>query len=317
MKTDPSQPLLAAIEAGGTKFVCAIGSGPDDIRARTTIPTQSPAQTLADVRRWFVGQRAVLGPFDALGVGSFGPVDLDRSSQTFGFITTTPKPGWQHTDLVGALQSQLKVPVGFDTDVNAAALGEWLWGAGRGVDPLVYMTVGTGIGGGALVNGRLLHGALHPEMGHILVPPPGVHGAVNPKGQCPYHDHCLEGYVSGMSIMKRWGVVAEHLPERHPVWEEVSEVLAHGLMNIIVTLSPRRIVLGGGVMRQAQLFHLTRAKVARVLNEYLRIPELGKGIEEFIVPAGLGDNAGIVGAMALASQEIMTGRPKRKRERVA
>jgi fructokinase len=308
MSEKPAEPLLAAIEAGGTKFVCAVGTGPDDIRARTSIETRTPEQTITDVTRWFVGQKAKIGTFQAMGIGSFGPVDLNPESATFGFITSTPKGGWQHVDLVGQLRSHFKVPVGFDTDVNAAALGESLWGAGIGYDPLVYITVGTGVGGGVLVNGKPLHGLLHPEIGHLQVPPPTGTGAVNLKCQCPFHENCVEGYASGMSIMKRWGVVAEHLPANHPVWEDVSDVMSHALANLVLTLSPRRIILGGGVMKQSQLFGLTRSKVVRVLNGYLQCRELGGHIDEYIVPPGLGDNSGIAGAMALGMQALAAQR---------
>jgi fructokinase len=292
-------PLIAAIEAGGTKFVCAVATGPDNIVAETTIDTTNPKDTLNSVMRFLSAAKGEHGPFAAIGVGSFGPVDLNPSSKTFGYITTTPKLGWQHTDLVGPLKSRFKVPVGFDTDVNAAVFGEYMWGAGKGCDPLIYVTVGTGIGGGVIVNGHLLHGLLHPEIGHLHVPPPPGKGAITKECQCPFHKSCMEGYASGPAIMKRWGKKAESLPSSHAAWQDVSDVLAHGLTNLILTLSPRRIILGGGVMHQEHLYPLIRAKVARDLNGYLQIPEITREIDTFIAPPALRDRAGLMGALAL------------------
>lgn len=292
-------PLIAAIEAGGTKFVCAVGTGPEDIRIETTIDTKEPKDTIHAVVRFLSGAKAKVGPFEAIGIGSFGPVDLNPTSKTYGFITTTPKRGWQHTDLAGPLKSQFKVPVNFDTDVNAAVLGEYLWGSGEGCDPLIYITVGTGIGGGVIVNGHILHGLMHPEIGHLCVPPPASSGAVVAECQCPYHKSCVEGYASGSAIMKRWGVRPDSLPGNHPAWEDVSDVLAHALVNLILTLSPQRIILGGGVMHQGQLFPLIRSKVILILNGYLQTPEIVRNIDQFIVAPGLGDRAGVLGALAL------------------
>lgn len=291
--------LIAAVEAGGTKFVCAVGTGPDGILDECTISTTSPKDTIHAVARFFSGAKAKHGAFAAVGIGSFGPVDLNPLSGTYGYITTTPKHGWQHTDLVGPLRSQFKVPVGFDTDVNAAVFGEYMWGAGKGCDPLIYITVGTGIGGGVIVNGHLLHGVLHPEMGHLQVPPPVDREAISPECQCPFHKSCMEGYASGPAIMKRWGKRADLLPADHPVWEDVSDVLAAGIVNLILTLSPRRIILGGGVMHQQHLFPLIRSKVTRNLNGYLQVHEITRGIDSYIVPPGLGDRAGLLGAIAL------------------
>lgn len=292
-------PLIGAIEAGGTKFVCAVGTGPDNILDETTIATTNPKDTMHAVLRFFSGAKAKHGPVAAFGVGSFGPVDLNPSSKTYGYITTTPKHGWQHTDVVGPLRTQFKAPVGFDTDVNAAVFGEYMWGAGKGCDPLVYITVGTGIGGGVIVNGHLLHGLLHPEIGHLHVPTPIGEGAISAECQCPFHKSCMEGFASGPSIMKRWGKKADALPANHPAWEEVSDVLAHGIVNLILTLSPHRIILGGGVMHQAHLIPLIRSKVTRLLNGYLQVPEITRKTDTYIVAPGLGDKAGLLGALAL------------------
>ena len=308
-------PLIAAIEAGGTKFVCALATGPDQILEENTIATTNPKDTMHAVMRFLSGAKAKHGPFAAIGVGSFGPVDLDPASKTFGYITTTPKHGWQHTDLVGPLKTQFKVPVGFDTDVNAAVFGEYMWGAGKGCDPLIYITVGTGIGGGVIVNGHLLHGLLHPEIGHLHVPPPSSEGALSSDCQCPFHKSCMEGYASGPAIMRRWGKRAESLPPDHPVWADVSDVLAHGLANLILTLSPRRIILGGGVMHQAHLLPLIQSKVTRILNGYLQLPEITRNIDSFIVAPGLGDRSGLLGALALG-QGVLRMKPKGGTRRV-
>ena len=294
-----SPPLIGAIEAGGTKFVCALFRGPDEILDETRISTTTPKETLHSVFRFFAGAKAKFGPMSALGVGAFGPLDLDLQSMTYGSITTTPKQGWQHTELVGPLRSQFKVPIGFDTDVNAAVLAEYLWGAGQGCDPLIYITVGTGIGGGVIVNGHLLHGMMHPEIGHLMIPPPLNSEASNVDCQCSFHRSCLEGYASGPAIMKRWGAKAESLPPDHPAWADVSDALAYGLANLTLTLSPKRIILGGGVMHQQHLYPLIYAKVQQALNGYIQLPEITRQIDRYIVPPGLGDRAGLLGALAL------------------
>ena len=210
-------PLYGAIEAGGTKFVCAVGTGPDDLRAEARFPTTTPAETLDRTISFFLEQQTRLGePVAALGVGSFGPVDPNPASPTFGYITTTPKPGWANTDVVGALRRVFPVPVGFDTDVNAAALGEFRWGAAQGLDTFIYLTIGTGLGGGGMVGGRLIHGLVHPEMGHIRIP---HDWAADPfPGACPYHGDCFEGLAAGPALEQRWQQRGETLPDDHPAW---------------------------------------------------------------------------------------------------
>ncbi|MBK8093893.1 MAG: ROK family protein [Verrucomicrobiaceae bacterium] len=304
MITTTEKPLIAAIEAGGTKFVCAIGTGPDDLRDIARFPTTTPEATLTEVCRHLSMMKSKHGPFQAIGIGSFGPIDLDTNSKTYGYITTTPKPGWQFVDVASMLRTRYHVPVALDTDVNAAVLGEYLWGAGQGIDPLVYITVGTGVGGGALVHGQLLHGLLHPEMGHIMVPPPSNSSAVQAICHCPFHKSCVEGYISGAALAVRWGVKADALPEEHPAWEEVADVMAHALANITLTLCPRRIILGGGVMSQAHILPLIRGKFSKVLNNYLRVHETGAGLDDFIRPPGLKDQSGILGALALGGYAL-------------
>jgi fructokinase len=301
---DQESPILAAIEAGGTKFVVALGTEAGVIVSET-VDTTTPQETLSNVMAWLDAASQEHGAFRAIGVGSFGPVDLDPSSPTYGGITTTPKPGWQNVPLVSALEDRFGVSVGFDTDVNAAALGEHLWGAGQGIDPLVYLTVGTGVGGGAIVNGRPLHGLLHPEMGHLLVPPPVNSRALHPECQCPFHQSCLEGFVCGPAIAKRWGVEkAGQLPADSPAWDEVGWILAHGLVNIIVTLSPRRIILGGGVMKAPGVLAAARRYVRELLNDYLRVPTILEEIDSYLVAPGLGDFSGVRGALALADRAL-------------
>ncbi|MGD8792500.1 MAG: ROK family protein [Anaerolineae bacterium] len=289
--------VFGGVEAGGTKFVCAVGSGPDDLRQEIRFPTTTPGETIGRVIDYFRVRQA-REPLAAIGIASFGPVDPDPDSATFGYITTTPKRGWAHTDFAGAVQAALDRPVGFDTDVNGAALGEHRWGAARGLDSFVYLTIGTGIGGGGLVNGRLLHGLVHPEMGHVYLPPHA--DDPHPEGFCPFHGHCLEGMASGTAIEKRWGQRAESLPADHPAWALEAHYLALGLVNFICTLSPQRIIMGGGVMAQPGLLPMVRQQVQVLLNDYIQSPAIQDEIEAYVVPPGLGNRAGVLGAIALA-----------------
>jgi fructokinase len=293
-------PLLGGIEAGGTKFVCAVGTGPDDFRAETRFPTTTPEETIGQAVAFFQEQ-AQKEPLAAIGIASFGPVDPNPASPTFGYITTTPKPHWAQTDLAGALGRALGVPVGFDTDVNGAALGEYRWGAAQGLDTFIYLTIGTGLGGGGLVNGRLMHGLIHPEMGHVRLP---RHPDDPYPGACPFHGDCLEGMAAGPALQGRWGRRAETLPLDHPAWEFEAHYLAYGLVNFICTLSPQRIILGGGVMEQAHLFPLVRRKTQELLNGYVQSSEIIERIDRYIVPPGLGNRAGVLGAIALAELQM-------------
>ncbi|NJN31561.1 MAG: ROK family protein [Synechococcales cyanobacterium RM1_1_8] len=292
--------LFGGIEAGGTKFVCTVGTGPDDLRAVVRIPTTTPKETLSQVVTFFHQQIAKEGALDAIGIGAFGPIDLREDSSTFGWFLDTPKPGWQQVDFAGVIQRELGVPVGFDTDVNAAALGEHQWGNGQGLGTFIYLTVGTGIGGGGLVNGKPIHGLLHPEMGHILIP----HDlSVDPfPGCCPFHKDCLEGLASGFAMEKRWQQKGASLPDDHPAWALEAGYLATGLVNFILMLSPERIIIGGGVMEQKQLFSQVRNQVRQKLNAYLSVPQIIDNIEDYIVPPGLGSKAGILGALVLAQK---------------
>jgi fructokinase len=299
-----TSPLIAAIEAGGTKFNIALATSPHNILASTRIETGDPRDTLRDVIQWLSNAARKHGAIQAIGIGSFGPLDLDESSETYGYITTTPKPGWQHVALVEPLRARFQVPVGFDTDVNAAAIGEHLWGAGQGIDPLVYVTVGTGIGGGVLMGGSPLHGLLHPEIGHLLVPPPQTKGVLFDGCHCPFHHSCMEGFASGAAIAARWGLKAEDLHADHPAWEEVATVLAAGMMNITLTLSPRRIILGGGVMQQPGLRDLVRSHTVRLLNGYITAQRVLHEMDQYLVAPGLGDSSGLCGALALGMDAL-------------
>ncbi|HXJ40510.1 MAG TPA: ROK family protein [Bryobacteraceae bacterium] len=290
--------MFGAIEAGGTKFICGVGTGPDDLET-VRIPTTTPDETLGRCVEYFA-ERGV--SIRSLGIGSFGPVDLKRGSPTWGYITSTPKAGWKDTDLAGRLSRGLGVPVGFDTDVNAAALAESRWGAAKGTGSCVYLTIGTGIGGGAVLDGQLLHGLVHPEMGHIRIPHDST---VDPfAGTCPFHGDCLEGLAAGPAIEARWGKPAAALPPNHPAWALEARYLALAVANFVFTLSPERVILGGGVMGQNFLFPMIRQELCAILNSYIQAPQVLHGMDDFVVPPGLGDRSGILGALALAERAI-------------
>ena len=292
--------LFGAIEAGGTKFVCLVGSGPGDIRAETRFATTTPEATLRNALEFLRAEQVRQGPLAAVGIASFGPVDLDPRSPTYGFITSTPKPGWANVDVAGAARASLGLPVGFDTDVNAAGLAEWRWGAAQGLDSVLYLTVGTGIGGGGLMDGRLLHGLVHPEMGHIRIPH-DVDADPFP-GACPFHGDCLEGLASGPAIRARWQQAAEDLPDDHPAWPLEARYLALAVVNFICTLSPQRIVMGGGVMSHPRLLAMIRTHVVDLLNNYVRAPAVIEGIDDYVVAPALGGRAGVLGGLALAER---------------
>ena len=293
--------IYGGIEAGGTKFVCAVGTGPDELQAETQFPTTSPDETIGRAVDFFKAQPIELA---AIGIAAFGPVDLDPASPTYGHITTTPKPGWTQANLAGRISRALGVPVGFDTDVNGAALGEHRWGAARGLDTFLYLTIGTGIGGGGMTGGQLMHGLIHPEIGHMRLP---HDWDADPfPGLCPYHGDCLEGMAAGPAIQARWGQPAQTLPDDHPAWPLQARYLALALANLICTLSPQRIILGGGVMNVPLLFPLVRREVQDLLNGYVQAPEILDQIDCYIVPPGLASRAGVLGALALAEAAAST-----------
>ncbi|HEX2986965.1 MAG TPA: ROK family protein [Chloroflexota bacterium] len=299
--------LWGGIEAGGTKFVCMIGRGPQDIHAEERFPTTTPRETLLHAATFFRQHSSPQTPLEGIGVASFGPVDLDPKSLTYGHTTSTPKPGWAGTNVVGMLVQELGVPVAFDTDVNCAAYGEYKWGAARGLDSVIYITVGTGIGGGVVMNGKPVHGLVHPEIGHMLIP----HDRQSDPypGWCPYHRDCLEGLAAGPSLKGRWGQPGNLLPEGHPAWELEAHYLGLALANLILCHSPHRIVMGGGVMDQSFLLPLLRKKVQQSLNGYVQSPQILDEIDRYIVAPVLGNKAGVLGAIALAQDLLARPTP--------
>lgn len=285
----------AGIDAGGTEFKCIVAGGPDEVLAHQKIPVTYPEATLEACRDFFLRAQAEHGNFAALGIASFGPVDLRLDSPTYGFITSTPKPHWVDTDLVGYFHQALGLPISFDTDVNGALLAEQRWGAAQGLHSAVYVTIGTGIGAGVMVDGNLLHGAMHPEAGHMLVPRyPG-----DPfPGACPYHGGCLEGLAAGPALQQRWQQNPKTLPDGHTAWELQAHYLAMMCVNLALTYSPQRIILGGGVMERAELLPMVRRAYLAQINGYLG--DQKAVMESFITAPGLGGMAGALGAIALA-----------------
>lgn len=287
------------IEAGGTKFVCAIANDQGEIVARDRFPTEEPQPTIQRAIDYLKNYESEHGEsLAALGIASFGPVDLHPASEYYGYITTTPKPGWQFAEFYGRVQRAFAdIPVGFDTDVNAAALAEHRWGAAQDWDTFIYITVGTGFGGGGMAGGQLLHGLIHPEMGHILMPMRDDDPLE--RGVCPFHPNCVEGLAAGPALEARWNTPGENLPADHPAWDLEAYYLAHAVEAMMCVLSPQGVILGGSVMHQQQLFPLVRQKVVELLNDYLKHDRL-KTMADVIVPPGLGDDAGVMGAIALA-----------------
>lgn len=293
---------FGGIEAGGTKIICALANDPDDVLAIEEFPTTTPQETIPRVIQFFSSKVNFYGiKLTALGIGCFGPLDLNKTSKTYGYITSTPKPGWQNIDFVSPFQKNLNTKVLLDTDVNAAALGEKEWGAGNNLDNFLYLTIGTGIGGGAIIHGKPLHGLIHPEMGHIRLNQNTVQDSY--QGKCPFHQNCFEGLASGPAIEERWNRKAEMLEPSHPGWELEADYIAQALSDFICCFSPERIILGGGVMQQKHIFPLIREKTIKYLNNYIQANSILDHIDNYIVPAGLGNRAGILGAIALAKSD--------------
>ena len=279
--------VYGGIETGGSKWELAVGTGPDDLRTTATIPTAAPAETIDRTIAFFEDE----GPVEAVGIGSFGPIDKKPGSPTWGFITTTPKPGWAHTDVGQEVRRRLSVPVVFDTDVNAAALGEHRWGAAQGLTTFCYVTVGTGIGGGGMTHGQLLDGLVHPEIGHMRIPHDRDRDPFG--GVCPFHGDCWEGLASGRAIEARDGKAD---------WELEAHYLALGLVSVTLVLSPERIVIGGGVMKQPGLVELVRREIAALLNGYLPGLAADDGLRDYLTLPELGSRSGVLGAIALAER---------------
>jgi len=284
--------LIGGIEAGGTKMVCAVGDENGNISDRMSIPTGSdPGKTFHEIVQYFKQW-----DIKALGIGCFGPVDLNRQSQTYGYITATPKKGWENTDVVGYFKEKLKVPVGFDTDVNGAVLGEVTWGAAQGLESAIYVTIGTGVGVGVYVNGGLLHGLIHPEAGHILLM---RHPKDDYAGRCPFHKNCMESLASGPAVEGRWGKKGVELADRDEVWELEAYYIGQAVANYIMAYSPQKVILWGGVMHQTKLFPMIREETVKFLNGYLKHPVIQDSIDDYIVPPALGEDPGIKGAVRL------------------
>ena len=297
----PKTKLFGGIEGGGTKFVCMVATDPQNIVDEIRFPTTTPAETLQQAVSFF--EKYANQGLAAVGMASFGPVDLDPVSPTFGHVTTTPKPGWAFTDTISGLRRALNLPVAFDLDVNAAAFGEYYWNPENHLlDPLVYFTIGTGIGAGVIVHGQLVHGLVHPEAGHMRIP---HDRSVDPyAGCCPYHGDCFEGLACGPAMQQRWGQRAEKMPADHPAWALEAGYIAAALNNTICNLSPKRIVLGGGVMQHPGLIRLIQQKVQKLLNSYIHSPVIIEHIDQYIVLPSLGNRSGVLGAIALAKHTV-------------
>lgn len=284
-----------ALEAGGTKMVLSVLDENGEIIKRESLPTLTPEETMPKMIAFFREN-----PVEALGIGSFGPVDLNPSSPTYGYITATPKLAWRNYPILSEFSEALGIPVGFDTDVNAAAISEHKLGAGKGLSSCMYVTIGTGIGAGLIIGDKPVHGLVHPELGHMFLTPEA--SDPSPEGFCPYHKHCLEGLAAGPAINKRWGVPAQELPPEHPAWDLETTYIAQMCHNAIMAFSPEKIILGGGVMQQMHLFPIIRKKVVDMLNGYICSPVVDNGLEDYIVPPGLGVNSGVMGAYLLARE---------------
>jgi len=289
--------LFGTLEAGGTKMVLSVGNEANELLEQTTIPTESPDVTIPAMIEWFRDKN-----ISSLGIGSFGPVDLDLASPTYGWITSTPKPGWRDTPLLPRMRDALGVPALIDTDVNAAALAEWQLGAAKGLRSCLYVTVGTGIGAGLVIEGRLVHGLVHPELGHMLLRQEPEDPT--PAGFCPYHEGCLEGLASGPAVEKRWGKKGTELPPDHEAWKLEAAYLAQMCMNAVCAFSPEKIILGGGVMQQKHLFPIIRQRTLSLLNGYVQARVILEKIDTYIVEPGLGTKSGATGALLLAQQAL-------------
>ena len=294
--------IFGGVETGGSWCVCALGRGPGELVAVEKFPTAAPEPTLQRILAFFAGRPAP----EAVGVAAFGPIELDRASPDWGRVTTTPKPGWADAPVGPTLRSGLDAPVVLDTDVNAAAVGEARWGAGQDAGNLCYLTIGTGIGAGLLIDGKPLHGLMHPEAGHIRIPHDLRRDPFH--GVCPFHGDCWEGLASGPALTARWGAPAHELPDDHPAWALEAEYVAAGILAISLIASPQRVIAGGGVMERGPLLGLVRSRLRELLGGYLARAQLSAGIETYLVAPALGDEAAVLGAIALASDEQLRRR---------
>ncbi|BBH22926.1 putative fructokinase [Paenibacillus baekrokdamisoli] len=288
--------IIGAVEAGGTKFVCGIGNEEGVIQERVSFPTERPEETLAQVIDYFRDKQV-----ESIGVGTFGPINIDPLSPLYGYVTTTPKPGWGNYPFLPELKKVFDIPFGWDTDVNAAALGEATWGAAKGLDSCLYYTIGTGVGVGVYAEGKLVHGLVHPEGGHVLT---RRHPDDTYEGFCPYHGDCLEGMAAGPALEGRWKVKGSELQPDHPAWAMEAFYIGQAITSAVLLMSPKKVILGGGVMHQMHLFPMIREEVKKNLNGYISAQALLEGMDDYIVPPGLGDNAGLSGSLALALRAL-------------
>jgi fructokinase len=297
--------LLGGVETGGSWCVCALGRGPGELVAVEKFPTVGPAETIARIIGFFTDARRPRAA--AIGIGAFGPIELDERSPRWGEIqASTPKREWAGAALGASLRAGLDVPVVLDTDVNAAALGELRWGAGLDVQSLCYLTVGTGIGAGLIIDGEPVHGLLHPEAGHVRIPHDRARDPFD--GVCPFHGDCWEGLASGHALRTRWDADPVELSDDHPAWELEAEYIAAGILAIVMIASPHRVIAGGGVMERPGLLGRVRVQLTRLLGGYLDRPQLGGDLRDYLVSPGLGDDAGVLGAIALAADRLAADR---------
>lgn len=284
--------FFGAIEASGAKFVCCIGTKKGEIMERVSFETETPEITMEKVISFFKNKK-----IEAIGIGCFGPIDLHKDSETYGYITSTPKTFWRNFNIVGEIEKALNIPVYFDTIVNTAVYGEHIWGAGKNISNTIYLTIGKGVGGGAIVEGKLVHGMLHPEMGHIFV---NRHPRDKFVGNCPFHGgNCLEGMASEMALERRWGVEFKDIPENHPAWDMEAFYIAHALVNYILVLSPEKIIIGGDIIKRGNLLTLIKERVVKLLNNYVQNDKILKNIDDYIVLPKLKDDSALLGALAL------------------
>ena len=294
-----SKQCFGAIELGGTKTNVMVADAENHQLAKKVFPTLSPDETILDITNFFKSTITSEGiSLKSIGIGSFGPVDLHPDSNTFGYITSTPKSGWQFVNIKGNIESALNIQTEIDTDVNAAALGEYSYKSMNTIKNMVYITIGTGIGAGIIVNGSLVHGLVHPEFGHIHIP---HDKRIDPfPGICPYHRDCFEGLASGPALTERWRMPADEIPQDHVAWDLEGEYIAYALSDLVCTISPEKIILGGGVMHRYYLYDIIRTKTVSIINRYIRSKYLEESIGDYITPPRLKSDSGLVGALCLA-----------------
>lgn len=297
-----TQNIFGAVELGGTKITAIAAKDLRTIIHKKVFPTLNPKETLLDLIEFF---KSVLNrddyEYQAIGVGSFGPLDLNPESRTFGYITSTPKQGWQFFNIKQEIESALQTKVYLETDVNASALGEFFLYPENRIQNLAYITIGTGIGAGIIINGKIVHGLVHPEFGHIRIPHDYRQDPF--PGICPFHRDCFEGLASGPALAERWHQPPDKIPMDHIAWELEAEYIAYAIANLICTISPEIIVLGGGVMQHSRLMKMVQSKTRCMLSGYIKSKSVEENISEYIVTPRLKEDSGILGALSMAIHE--------------